>query len=129
MSVFEALAERRYQDWLEKVSAPGHEPPPANNKTATRTSYEGYIFKEVLLHLDKAGTASTESEQAECLDKARKLEMQLIILLEQRKLPHAAVTLRASIASHRQRIVERASTTPSSATAKPASWIRLSDSP
>lgn len=111
MSAFEALAERRYQDWLEKVSAPGYEPPSENHKTAGRTSYEGYVFREVLRYLDKAATAPTVNEQTEHLDRSRKLETQLMILLEQHKLPQAAVTLRASIASHRQRVVERTKST------------------
>lgn len=121
MSVFDTLAEQRYQDWLEKVSAPDYQPPPVVARTASRKSYEAHVFSEVLRYLDQAAEAVTPEEQRQALEKAQQLEVQLIILLERRNMPHAVLTLRASIDRHRQRVLERASRTPSNASAKPAS--------
>lgn len=121
MSVFDLLAEQRYLDWEKKVSAPGYEPPPPVRKTAVRKSYEGYVYGEVLAHLDKAAGTDDAQKQADYLRKARQLEMQLIILLEKRNMPHAMATLRTSIKLRRQCVLERASNTPISASTKPAS--------
>lgn len=119
MSVFDTLAEQRYQDWLEKVSAPDYEPPPAEKQTARRQSFEAHVFGEVLKHLDRLPALEPE-KRADCLKTARQLEMQLVILLEKRGMPHAIATLRASIAQRRQAVLERASRTPERASTKPA---------
>ncbi|NND91152.1 MAG: hypothetical protein HKN42_09835 [Granulosicoccus sp.] len=111
MSVFDSLAEQRYQSWLDRISAPGYQPSPPVHRTATRTSYEGHVFSEVLRYLDKAGAARTPECRARFLEKARQLEVQLVILLERQKMPHVISTLRASIASHRREVLEQASST------------------
>lgn len=119
MSVFDTLAEQRYQDWLERVSAPGYQPPPAR-ETATRKSFEAHVFSDVLRSLDKAGLADSQEQQAKHLEKAEQLEMQLIILLERRGMAQAITVLRKAIAQRRQEVRERASTTPIKAMMKPA---------
>lgn len=120
MSVFDALAEQRYQEWLEKVSAADYQPARNRSEPASRKSFEAHVFSEVLHHLDKAADAS-DIEQRQALEKARELEVQLIILLERRGMPHAVATLRASIQRHRQAVLSRAISTPSKAIANPAS--------
>ena len=119
MNVFDMLAEQRYLDWEKKVSAPDYQPPPPVARTAIRKSYEGYVYGEVLAHLDKAAQTGDERKQAEYLQQARQLEMQLVILMEKRQMPHAMATLRESIRQRRQVVLERASRTPAKATAKP----------
>ncbi|MGQ7847923.1 hypothetical protein ACUNV4_25740 [Granulosicoccus sp. 3-233] len=120
MNVFDMLAEQRYLDWEKKVSAPGYQPPPPVSKTAIRKSYEGYVYGEVLAHLDKAAETDNTRKQQEYLQKARQLELQLVILLEKRNMPHAMTTLRHAIRLRRQAVLERARSTPASASAKPA---------
>jgi len=121
MSVFDTLAEQRYLEWEQKVSAPGYQPPEPARQTATRISYEGHIYREILLHLSKAAEAESLQTRAEMLEKVHQLEMQLTLLLERRCMPHALAQLRQSIEQQRQLVVERASKTPTSASTKPAS--------
>jgi len=121
MNVFDMLAEQRYLDWEKKVSAPGYQPPPPVSRTAIRKSYEGYVYGEVLAHLDKVADTDDTRKRQEYLQTARQLEMQLVILLEKRNMPHAMATLRNAIRLRRQEVLERASSTPASASAKPVS--------
>lgn len=104
MNVFDTLAERRCEEWLAKISASDYQPPPPVKHTAVRKSYEGYVFGEVVSHLDKAAQASTAEKRDALLEKARQLEFQLVLLLEKRKMPLAAATLRSSIQIHRERV-------------------------
>ena len=93
MSVFDTLAERRCEEWLEKVSASDYQPPAPVKDTAIRKSY------------DKAAHASTAEKRDELLEKARQLEFQLVLLLEKRKMPLVAATLRSSLLVHRERVM------------------------
>ena len=105
MSVFDTLAERRYEEWLEKVSASDYQPPAPAKNTAVRKSYEGHVFSEVISYLDKAARASNAEKREQMLEKARQLEFQLILLLEKRQMPLAAETLRRSLLTHRERVL------------------------
>lgn len=104
MSVFDTLAERRCEEWLEKISASDYQPPPPVKDTAVRKSYEAHVFGEVVSHLEKVAHASTVAKRDALLEKARQLEFQLVLLLEKRKMPLAAATLRSSIQAHRKRV-------------------------
>ena len=104
MSVFDALAERRYRAWVEKTSADGYRPPAAPERSATRKSLEGYLFGEILRRLDAAAAAGTPGERRERLAEARRLELRLMLLLERRDMPLAAATLGASIAARRRQV-------------------------
>lgn len=102
MSVFDTLAEIRYEEWLEKVSAADYQPPEKADRTAVRQSYEAYLFSEVMLHLDKADEASSARQRDDLLEKARQLEFQLMLLLEKRALPLVASTLSSTLAARRK---------------------------
>lgn len=106
MSVFDTLAEHRYQEWVEKSSASDYRPPMARDRSAERKSLEGYLFGEILLCLDRAATATTPQGRDERLEKAHRLEFRLMLLLEKRGMPLAAATLRSSIAVRRQRVLD-----------------------
>ncbi len=105
MSVFDTLAERRYEEWLKKISADDYLPPVAKQDTAIRKSYEGYIFSEVVSHMEEAVQASTTAKREELLEKARQLEFQLVLLLEKRQMPLVAATLQSSLLTHRKRVL------------------------
>lgn len=107
MSVFDLLAERRYEEWLKKVSASDYQPPEAVKNTTVRKSFEAYIFTEAVAHLDKASKATTDEQRAELLRKARELELQLILLLEKRQMPLAAATLRTSLEARREQVLRK----------------------
>lgn len=107
MSVFDALAERRCEEWLAKISASDYQPPAPVKGTAVRKSYEAHVFSEVISHLDKAAQAGTARKREELLEKARQLEFQLVLLLEKRQMPLAAATLRSSLLAHRELVLGR----------------------
>ena len=104
MSIFDKLAENRYQQWLEDSSNPGYQPPDPVSRTASRTSFEGQLYQQIQALLDKAATthSSAEPSREALLKKADALAFQLQISLEKKNLPLVAQTLAASIRQKRQ---------------------------
>lgn len=104
MSIFDKLAENRYQQWLEDSSRPGYQPPDPVSRTASRTSFEGQLFQQIQALLDEAATthSSAEPSREALLKKADALAFQLQLSLEKKNLPLVAQTLAATIRRKRQ---------------------------
>lgn len=105
MNAFDIIAEHRYEEWLERISASDYQPPAPVRDTVVRKSYEGHVFSEVVSHLEKAFEADTAQKRTQLLNKAGQLELQLILLLEKRRMPLAAATMRSSLQAHRERLL------------------------
>ncbi len=101
MSVFDTLAENRYQQWLEASRQPGYQAPEPLIATRSRLSFEGMLYQEVMSLLERAGSASLAYDRDALLDEAANVELQLIVALEKKGLPRVAQTLRESIRAHR----------------------------
>jgi len=103
MSIFDKLAENRYQQWLIDRSKPDYQPPDPVSRTASRTSFEAQLFQQIQTLLDKAATAQSRTEPSRelLLAQADALAFQLQISLEKKNLPMVAHTLAASIRQKR----------------------------
>ncbi|MBX2883047.1 MAG: hypothetical protein KTR32_24050 [Granulosicoccus sp.] len=105
MSVFDTLAESRYQQWLkahdrDQQSLPEHPP-----QTASRKSFEGLLFQDILSTLEQAASTSCKRERLRLIQHAHNLETQLLVSLEKQRLPMVAQTLQQSIRIHRQSLL------------------------
>lgn len=101
MSVFDILAENRYQQWLETRRQPGYQAPAPLGATRSRLSFEGMLYQEVLKLLERAGEAPAGTDRQALLNEAANVELQLIVALEKKGLTRVAQTLRESIRAHR----------------------------
>jgi len=57
MSIFDTLAENRYQQWLEQKAKPGYQAPASASGTPCKTSYEARVYREAITRLQKAAVA------------------------------------------------------------------------
>ena len=100
MSIFDTLAESRYQQWLADSASPDYQPPESVSRTASRISFEGQLFQQIMLLLEKASLAheqGAEPVRQALLSQADALQFQLQVSLEKKNLPLVAATLVASI--------------------------------
>jgi len=105
MSVFDTLAENRYQQWLEDTSKPGYQPPKAVSQTATRTSFEAQLYQQAIDLLKAAAAIDTgekygDTRRQALLTQVNALQFQLCVSLEKKDLPLVAKTLSSSIRQH-----------------------------
>ena len=109
MSIFDTLAENRYQQWIEDKARPDYVAPDPVTNTANRTSFEAQLYQQMMALLDKAEIAEVgyESEKGlsthALLTQAQALHIQLTLSLEKKQLPLVAATLARS---YRQRIAK-----------------------
>jgi len=99
MGIFDLLAEARIKEWQnrepdqsdqtagEAVAIVGNEP------------MEVQLFKEIIALHDSAGHAEP-AERQELLEKARRLQIQLMVVLEQSGRPLAAQQVTENIRLH-----------------------------
>lgn len=100
MSIFDTLAENRYQQWLEARRQPGYRPPEPRATTRERLSFEGMLYQRVLALLTQAGDLPAGADREDLLQTAARVELQLMVALEKKGLPRVAQTLRESIRVH-----------------------------
>ncbi|MFK7893143.1 MAG: hypothetical protein AB8B63_20180 [Granulosicoccus sp.] len=97
MSVFDTLAESRYQQWLERQPESPVTPAAEADKTASRKSFEALLYQDILMLLDKAAKSRTLKERERNLHQAQGLEMQLLVSLERQGLNKVSLVLQKSI--------------------------------
>ena len=96
MSIFDTLAENRYQQWLEQKAKPGYQAPASASGTPCKTSYEARVYCEAITRLQKAAALINSEEKADhlqaqsLLTQADELNVQLTLLLENKNLPLVA---------------------------------------
>lgn len=107
MSIFDTLAENRYQQWLEDSACPDYQPPEPVPRTTSRTSFEGQLLQQILTLLEKAAAAPEQNAQTSrsaLLAQADALAFQLQISLEKKNMPLVAATLATSIRHKRSEL-------------------------
>lgn len=107
MSIFDTIAENRYQQWLTESVSPNYQPPEPVSRTANRTSFEGQLFQQILALLEKAAAVPEQGASTSrhtLLAQADALAFQLQISLEKKNLPLVAATLAATIRQKRSEI-------------------------
>lgn len=107
MSIFDTLAENRYQQWLTESASSNYQPPKPVSGTASRTSFEGQLFRQILALLEKAAAVPEKgaiTSRHTLLAQADALAFQLQISLEKKNLPLVAATLAATIRHKRSDI-------------------------
>lgn len=97
MGFFDLMAEARIREWQQRepeLTKSGFE----DELVITGTEpMEVQLFKEILLLHKEADKSTEQSDQNELLEKARKLQTQLMVVLEQSGRPLAARQLSENI--------------------------------
>ena len=107
MSIFDTVAENRYQQWLERKAKPDYKAPAPASGNASKTSYESRIYTEALSLIHKAALLienDTEYDQFQVqglLSQVDDLNIQLTILLEKKNLSQVARMLSDSLRQRR----------------------------
>ncbi|MFK7857685.1 MAG: hypothetical protein AB8B64_02615 [Granulosicoccus sp.] len=112
MSIFDTLAENRYQQWLADTSQPAYKAPDPKTRTRIRTSFEAQLYQQILDILESAAQIKAEEPNQEeaiqnetikaRLTQASALQFQLCVSLEKRNLPLVAATLSHSIVQRKR---------------------------
>ena len=110
MSIFDTLAENRYQQWLVDQSKPGYTPPDNVSKTANRTSFEAQLYQQMISYLDKAEATELQGRKeaarirGDLISRAQALHIQLTVSLEKKNLPLVAATLTRSFRNRMEKL-------------------------
>ncbi|MFK7997359.1 MAG: hypothetical protein AB8B87_24750 [Granulosicoccus sp.] len=102
MSIFDTLAENRYQQWLVEKSKPTYKAPDPVSRTRSRTSFEAQLYQQTLDLIESAAKLKADIHHDEKtlnarLAQADERQFQLYVSLEKRNLPLVAATLTQSL--------------------------------
>lgn len=100
MSLFDTLAETRYQRWLEEKAKPGYKAPPPVLKTASRKSFEAHLLSEIRALVKKARQTAHREKREDYLRQARRLEIQMLVSLERQGLYRVAAVMRGAVSRY-----------------------------
>ena len=100
MGIFDLLVDARIREWQERSpEQKSREVAEALVITGTEPM-EVQLFKEIIMLHKSAGKISDQSEQNEVLETANKLQVQLMVVLEQSGRPLAAQQVAENIRQH-----------------------------
>lgn len=100
MSIFDRLAETRYQRWLEDKAKPGYVAPPQVMNTASRKSFEAHLLEEIRDLVMKASQCPQGEQRERYLKQARRLEIQMLVSLERQGLYRVAAVMRGAVSRY-----------------------------
>ena len=104
MSIFDTIAENRYQEWLNSKDTRAQNSPNKND-SVKRQTFESVLLAEIHGLLAKIAEETDQTKKKRLLAQSMAIEFQLIVSLERKSMPLLANILRTSISRQRDALL------------------------